>query len=62
MLSKHVIPTRDLSTNFFFSTHGLHGVMEVSSKEIENYLEEEIMYGYHSLGVIKKSHLEEVTL
>ena len=43
-------------------THGIHGVMEDSSNNIDNYLEEANMDGDHSLGVITKSYIEEETL
>ena len=43
-------------------TDGIHGVVDASSKDIEDYLQEKIVDGYHSLGVITKSYLEVVTL
>jgi len=43
-------------------TDGLHGIMDASSNEIENCLEEAIVDEDHSLEVITKSCLEEETL
>jgi len=43
-------------------TNGIHGVIEESSKEIEDFLEEEILDEDNSLGVITKSFIEEATL